>query len=381
MRRPGGLARTLLLAQLAVIVVGAITLVVVALLITPGLFTHHLDMAGESDPVVQDHALQALTSTVAVAGAGAVAAAILAASLTSWFLVLRIARPIDDLASAAQAIHRGEFPEPVSSATSQDEVAQLVESFNEMVDRLEHTEESRIRLLADLSHELRTPLATLEAYVDGLEDGVLEATAPNLDTMRAQVARMRRLTGDLAIITAAGEHALQLQLTPIDLARMLDVARAAAAPAFEAKGVPLTLRVPTSTLTVRGDEARLHQVLANLLENSLRHSSPPASVVLGARADHGMVIIEVRDSGEGIPPDKLQLVFERFARLDQSRTSQDGSGSGLGLAIAREIVREHGGEITAHSEGLGHGTTLRIRLPLTSSPSHRRGTRYPATAT
>ena len=381
MRRPGGLARTLLLAQLAVIVVGAITLVVVALLITPGLFTHHLDMAGESDPVVQDHALQALTSTVAVAGAGAVAAAILAASLTSWFLVLRIARPIDDLASAAQAIQRGQFPEPVSSATSQDEVAQLVTSFNEMVDRLEHTEESRIRLLADLSHELRTPLATLEAYVDGLEDGVLQASAANLDTMRAQVARMRRLTGDLAVITAAGEHALKLQLTPVDVHRMLVVARAAAAPGFDAKGVSLTLQPQVAPLTVRCDDARMQQVLANLLENSLRYSSPQTSVVLSARAERETAIIEVRDSGEGIPLDKLQLVFERFARLDPSRTNQDGSGSGLGLAIAREIVREHGGDITAHSAGLGHGTTIRIRLPLLSSTPRQSGTGASTTST
>ena len=380
MRRPGGLARTLLLAQLAVIVVGAITLVVVALLITPGLFTHHLDMAGESDPVVQDHALQALTSTVAVAGAGAVAAAILAASLTSWFLVLRIARPIDDLASAAQAIQRGQFPEPVSSATSQDEVAQLVTSFNEMVDRLEHTEESRIRLLADLSHELRTPLATLEAYVDGLEDGILQASAANLDTMRAQVARMRRLTGDLAVITAAGEHALKLQLTPVDVHRMLVVARAAAAPSFDAKGVSLTLQPQVASLTVRCDDARMQQVLANLLENSLRYSSPQSSVVLSARAERETALIEVRDSGDGIPPDKLQLVFERFARLDPSRTNQDGSGSGLGLAIAREIVREHGGDITAHSAGLGHGTTIRIRLPLLSSAPRQSGTGAPTTS-
>ena len=381
MRRPGGLARTLLLAQLAVIVVGAITLVVVALLITPGLFTHHLDMAGESDPVVQDHALQALTSTVAVAGAGAVAAAILAASLTSWFHVLRIARPIDDLAAAARAIQRGQFPEPVSSATSQDEVAQLVTSFNEMVDRLEHTEESRIRLLADLSHELRTPLATLEAYVDGLEDGVLQASAANLDTMRAQVARMRRLTGDLAVITAAGEHALKLQLTPVDVHRMLVVARAAAAPGFDAKGVSLTLQPQVAPLTVRCDDARMQQVLANLLENSLRYSSPQTSVVLSARAERETAIIEVRDSGEGIPLDKLQLVFERFARLDPSRTNQDGSGSGLGLAIAREIVREHGGDITAHSAGLGHGTTIRIRLPLLSSTPRQSGTGASTTST
>jgi len=124
----------------------------------------------------------------------------------------------------------------------------------------------------------------------------------------------------------------------------------------------------------------MQQVLANLLENSLRYSSPQTSVVLSARVERETAIIEVRDSGEGIPSDKLQLVFERFARLYPSRTNQDGSGSGLGLAIAREIVREHGGDITAHSAGLGHGTTIRIRLPLLSSAPRQSGTGAPTTS-
>lgn len=379
MRRPGGLARNLLLSQLTVILVGAVTLTLVAFLITPALFTYHLELAGETDQLVQHHALQALASTVAVAGAGSVTAAIVAASLTSWFLVLRTTRPIDDLASAAQAIQRGEFPEPVSVATSQDEVAQLVTSFNEMVDRLRRTEESRLMLLADLSHELRTPLATLEAYIDGLEDAVLESTAETLDTMRSQVARMRRLTGDLAIITAAGEHALELHLAPVTCDRILDVARAAASPRFEAKGVALALSTPAYPVTVHCDEARLQQVLANLLENSLRHTAAGEHVLMSASVERESVVLEVRDTGEGIPVDKLQLVFERFARLDPSRTTHDDSGSGLGLAIAREIIRGHGGDITAHSAGLGSGTTMRIRLPLAFSGApeseHRSGAR------
>jgi two-component system sensor histidine kinase BaeS len=372
LRRPGSLARTLLLSQLAVILVGAVTLTAVAFLITPALFTYHLELAGETDHIVQHHALQALASTVAVAGAGSVTAAIIAAALASWFLVLRITRPIDDLSSAAEAIQRGEFPAPVSCATSQDEIAQLVTSFNEMVDRLERTEESRLRLLADLSHELRTPLATLEAYIDGLEDAVLEPTADSLDTMRSQVARMRRLTGDLAIITAAGEHALDLQLAPVPCDQLLEVARAAVAPRFEAKGVTLAVSVPVPSYPVLCDEARIQQVLANLLENSLRHTPAGGNVLLSAHAERNAVVIEVRDSGEGIQTDKLHVVFERFVRLDPSRSTQDGSGSGLGLAIAREIVRGHGGEITAESAGRGSGTTMQIHLPVSSLHQPRR---------
>lgn len=364
MKMPGGLARTLLGAQIAVIVVAAVTLAGVAALITPSLFTHHLELAGETDDAVQHHALQALASTVAVAGALAVAAALLAASVTSWILVSRIARPLDDLASAAQAIQRGQFPPPVTPGTTQGEVAQVVTSFNEMASRLEQTDASRLRLLADLSHELRTPLATLEAYIDGIEDGVVAESPDTFTTMRAQVARMRRLTSDLAVVTAAGEHALDLHPEPINVQELLDAARASAAPRYEGKGVHLTVATPAPSFIVTCDEARMQQVLANLLENSLRHTPAGGTVTLTARSDGTSGVIEVGDTGEGIPADGLQVIFERFTRLDPSRTSTDGSGSGLGLSIARDIIRGHGGELTATSDGIGRGTTMLIRLPL-----------------
>lgn len=363
MTRPGGLARSLLVAQVAVILVGAVTLTVVAVLITPSLFTHHLEMAGETEPIVQHHALQALASTVGVAGSVAVAAALIAASVASWFLVTRIARPLDALATAAQAIQRGEFPPPVPATTAQDEVAQLVTSFNEMAGRLEQTEASRLRLLADLSHELRTPLATLEAYIDGIEDGVLDASPESMATMRAQVARMRRLTGDLRVLTAADEHALDLHRKPVDARTLLVAAAASAMPGYEAKGVSLEIAPDTSPSTALCDEARIQQVLANLLENSLRHTPSGGRVRLSSRRDRSSVLLEVQDTGDGIPPDRLQAVFERFTRLDPARHAADGSGSGLGLSIAREIVRGHGGELIAMSEGPGRGTTMSVRLP------------------
>lgn len=363
MKRPGGLARTLLAAQIVVILVGALTLTAVALIITPALFTHHLELAGETDPLVQHHALQALAATLGVAGAVAIAAALITASVASWFLVTRIARPLDQLASAAQVIQRGAFPPAVEAHTNQDEIAQLVTSFNEMAHRLEQTETSRLRLLTDLSHELRTPLATLEAYIDGLDDGVVDPSSESLATMRGQVARMRRLTGDLGMVTAAGEHAMTLHLESTEITGILLAAVASATPRFEAKGVTLAVLSAGHQVSVRCDEARIHQVLGNLLENSLRHTLAGGTVSLSARRERSTVVIEVQDTGAGIPQESLQEIFDRFTRLDPSRSSTDGSGSGLGLSIARDIVRGHGGDLEARSAGVGRGTTMVIRLP------------------
>lgn len=370
MRRPGRLARTLLATQVVVIAVAALTLVVVAVVVTPGLFTHHLEIAGETDEMVQHHALEALASTVAIAGAGAIAAALVAAALVSWFLVGRIARPVDDLAVAAQAIQRGDFPSRVDPGASRDEIAQLVDSFNAMVARLEKTEESRRLLLADLSHELRTPLATLEAYIDGIEDGVLDACVANLSTMRSQVDRMRRLTGDLRLTVEAGGHVLDLHLAQVDVANLLNAARAAAWPRYEAKGVNLTVARLPNPFVLQCDEPRMQQVLANLLENSLRHTPSGGGVTISGHRDREWVVLVISDTGDGLPPEALEIIFERLFRLDPSRTHSDGGGSGLGLSIARDIVRGHGGEITAQSAGVGQGTSMIIRLP--RSPEERK---------
>lgn len=365
----GGLAKRLLVAQIGVIAIAAMALIVVGFLITPSLFRHHLGMAGESDPLVQQHALEALAATVAVAGSVAIAVALVAAAVTSWFLVLRIARPLDQLAVAAQDIEAGRFPERVTAAETQDEVSILVAAFNDMAGQLERTETFRLRLLADLSHELRTPLATLEAYIDGIDDSVLNTDPETLATMRNQVERMRRLAGDLGVITAAGEHALGLEISVRDASDLMQAARASAAPRYDAKGVDLNVTDPNLPVFVHCDAERMQQVLSNLLENSLRHTPPGGSVTLTARLDHAQVLITVQDSGEGIPTDKLEVVFERFIRLDESRMASDGSGSGLGLTIARDIVRGHGGELSAASAGVGSGTTMTIRMPAAIKPS------------
>jgi signal transduction histidine kinase len=206
-------------------------------------------------------------------------------------------------------------------------------------------------------------LATLEAYIDGLEDGVVAPSEESYATMRGQVSRLRRLATDLRESAAADEHALHLAPVVLDAAAAAADAVAAATPRYLAKGVELTLAPGAPGLPVSADAERLGQVLSNLLDNALRHTPPGGHVRVTATSDRSEAVIVVTDDGDGIPPDQIGSIFERFHRVDPARASTDGSGSGLGLTIARAIITDHGGTLTVSSPGPGAGATFRLALP------------------
>jgi two-component system, OmpR family, sensor histidine kinase BaeS len=182
--------------------------------------------------------------------------------------------------------------------------------------------------------------------------------------MRAQVDRLRRLASDIRLAAAAQEHALHLRLAPEQPGALLDAACEAAAPRYAAKGVALECDPVRGHLVVMADADRIGQVLANLLDNALRHTPPDGAVRLTCgQSPDGQIQVTVADNGEGIPSDQLGAIFDRFHRVDGARSFNDGSGSGLGLTIARAIAVQHGGDLTAASEGLGRGTTMTLRLP------------------
>ena len=357
------LVTRMMVVQGIVIGVGGITLVVTATLVAPGLFHDHLTHVGVDTPAVQAHAEEAFASAFAISVAVAAVTALIAAGLLSWFLVRRVSRPVEELAHAAEAVAAGRYDVSVPDATFSRELHQLSDSFTNMASRLSETESTRSRLLADLAHELRTPLATLEAYIDGMEDDVVPLDAASWSTMRDQVDRLRRLAADLRETAAAEEHALGLVLERLDARPIAAAAVAAAGPRYQAKGVTLELDECPSECWIRGDSVRLQQVLANLLDNALRHTRAGGHVDVDTDRHGSTVFIRVTDDGDGIPPTQLNSIFDRFHRIDPSRVTTDGSGSGLGLTIARAIVTDHGGALTAHSGGLGHGSTFTIELP------------------
>ncbi|GAA0458246.1 putative sensor histidine kinase [Actinoplanes capillaceus] len=358
-----GLAGRLFAAQALVVLTGSVTLGLVTAAVGPAIFHDHLrQISGHVDPDAAQHVEEAYASASMVSLTVALFAALAAALAVSAYLARRVAHPVGQLAAAAADIADGHYTTRVAPAGLGEDFDTVVAAFNAMAGRLVDVEATRRRLLADLGHELRTPVATIEAYVDAAEDGVLVPDEDTWAVLRAQTGRLRRLAEDLAAVSRAEEHQLDLHPRRVAAADLVGAAVAAARPRYLDKGVTLSERVTTERADVHADAERIGQVLANLLDNALRHTPAGATVTVTADRDPNGVRITVTDTGEGIAAEHLPHIFERFYRADTARDRTHG-GSGIGLAIVRAIITEHGGRITADSSGPGTGTTFVVTLP------------------
>jgi signal transduction histidine kinase len=237
-------------------------------------------------------------------------------------------------------------------------VRRLVESFNAMAERLEHGTSQRRQLLADVTHELRTPLSVVQGQLEGQLDGVYPRDDQHLRGVLDETRHMSRILEDLRMLSLAASGGLRLDRRPTPLDEIVDDAIDARAPEASVSGVTLTSSVPADLPPVNADATRLREILDNLLSNAVRYTPAGGRVVVGASPDGtDRVSVSVRDTGCGLRDDERELIFERFHREPGSR------GSGLGLAIARDLIRAHGGEIAAESEGPDRGTTIRFTLP------------------
>jgi signal transduction histidine kinase len=357
-------AAKLLAAQLLVVLAGAGTLLAVAFSLGPVLFHRHIrDALGIVPPDVARHLDMAFNQSTFVSLLVAAAAAAVAALALSWFVARRVTATIRNLAGASAAVAAGSLDTRVP-VVGEDEVGALAGSFNAMAAQLEQTEQRRRELLSDVAHELRTPLATIDGYLQAIDDGVMAPDARVLGSVRGEVSRLERLVDDLQKVSRAEERQLDLHLSRIPPRQLVEAARTAAAPGYADKGVRLSADTDGELPPVQVDPDRLGEVLANLLENALRHTPAGGTVSIGAHANGaGTVELAVTDSGEGIAPEHLPRVFERFYRADHARDRAHG-GSGIGLAIAKAIVEAHGGRISASSPGSGRGATFRVALPI-----------------
>jgi signal transduction histidine kinase len=363
--RGRGLATRLFLAQTLVAVVGAATLWLVASAAGPAIFRSHLHRAvGHVDATTSRHVEEAYRSASAVSVSVALAASLIAALAISAFITRRIAEPVVRLARAAGDVAVGHYDVRVAAPAIGTEFAALTDSFNEMAARLEAVEATRRRLLADLAHEMRTPVATLDGYLEGLEDGVVAIDEPTVAILRAQTARLARLAEDISAVSRAEEHQLDLRRRPTRVKHLLDAAIGSFADRYAEHGVILTGDTEEGLPTVTVDRERIGQVLTNLLDNALRHTPAGGRVTVSGRrpGTEPAVQIAVTDTGAGIPAEHLPHLFERFYRVDRARDRAHG-GSGIGLAIAKALVEAHGGTITATSDGAGHGATCTLTLP------------------
>jgi len=279
-----------------------------------------------------------------------------------------LAAPLRRLAAAARAVARRDFSQrvPTGGSVEMDEVAH---AFNEMAAGLEQAERQRQNLVADVAHELRTPISVLQGNLRAILDDVYALDKAEISRLYDETRLISRLVDDLGELARADAGQLSLNVQRVDAAQIAQATVESLAPAAEAEGVTLDL-VSTGAgalPAVRADPDRLAQVLRNLLINALRHTPEGGTVEvrISPPAADGFVKIAVADTGEGIAPDDLPHVFDRFWRADRSR-SRDGrspGGSGLGLSIAKSLVEAQGGSIWAESCP-GLGSTFYLTLPL-----------------
>jgi signal transduction histidine kinase len=278
------------------------------------------------------------------------------------FLARGMTSPLREMAAAASAMARGDYGRRVR-ATSRDEVGELARAFNAMAAELADVDRMRRDLVANVSHELRTPIGALQALLENLVDGV-ENDPAALRTALVQTERLGRLVEQLLDLSRMESGALALRPAPFPVRNLLEQAtrECEIGEAFSSRPVWLRVDVQPGDLRALGDSERLHQVIANLLDNAVRHSPEDGRIWLSAHAAHdGVTTIEVADEGPGIPPEEAERVFERFHRVDAARAARDG-GTGLGLAIARWIVDAHGGTIAVRARE-PRGCRVVVELP------------------
>jgi signal transduction histidine kinase len=271
--------------------------------------------------------------------------------------------PLNNLAAAARSIGRRNL-EPRVKETGTAEMIAVARAFNEMVDDLQQAEQLRRNLLADVAHELRTPLAVLQANLRAILDEVYPLEQAEIARLYEQTRFLSRLVNDLHELAQAEAKQLPLNRHETDLAQLARTTTEAFRPEAEAKGVLLQLQVASAVPDIVVDAARLTQVLQNLLANAMRHTPSGGVISIHIEPDTDVVCLTVADTGDGIPPEHLPHIFDRFYRADPAR-SRDRGGTGLGLAIARAIVEAHGGQIKASSSGVaGQGSAFTVQLPL-----------------
>jgi two-component system OmpR family sensor kinase/two-component system sensor histidine kinase BaeS len=304
--------------------------------------------------------LNRLTQAALTAGLIAVSLSLLLA----LFLAYRLLRPVRELTRAARRLGEGDLSQRVH-VHGNDELAVLGRTFNSMADSLQQAGEARRAMTADIAHELRNPLAVQRASLEALQDGVYPLTPENLDPVLEQNLLLTRLVDDLRTLALADSGQLKLERVPTDLPDLLRRVVERFLPQAATRGVDLRLD-PSADAghfpLVSVDPQRVEQIINNLLSNALRYTPDGGAIQIGIELQSRAMLVNIHDSGPGIPAEALPHVFERFYRVDRSRSRSEG-GSGLGLAIARHLAEAHGGALIASNHPRG-GALFTLSLPL-----------------
>lgn len=366
------LGAKLLLSYLAVIVIGVVVLVLTSQSVLPSSFDRHMagmgmggmmGMGGQGlgGPVAMGQLYADYRASFNEALLYAAGAAMVVALALSVVFSRSVVAPVRAMTAASQRIADGRYEERVHVSGS-DELSELAARFNQMAEQLEQVEAMRRRLIGDVSHELRTPLTAIKGSMEGLIDGILPANAETYQQIHAEADRLNRLVDDLQELSRVEAHAYELDMRPLDVSTLMRTVLKRLGGQAASKHITLELDLAPRLPAVLADEDRTVQVLTNLTGNALHYTPEGGKVTLQAAADHDEVLISIQDTGIGIPPEHLARIFDRFYRVDKSRSRQAGGGSGIGLTIARSLIEAQGGRIWAESLGTGHGSTFHFTL-------------------
>jgi len=283
------------------------------------------------------------------------------AILLAFILSRVILSPVKALTTATRKYGKGDFSQRVNYE-GKNELGELASSFNSMADSLANTERLRRNMVADVAHELRTPLSNLKGYLEAISDGVVKPDEATIHSLNEEASSLSHLVEDLQELSLFDAGELKITVQPKDISRLVKETVTAIHPKSVAKGISLTADLPDTISPVYIDNHRIKQVLYNLLDNAIAHTPKDGKIAVTAREHDNTVAVSVSDTGEGIPPEDLPKIFERFYRVDKSRARATG-GSGLGLTIAKRLVEAHGGTIKAESR-VSQGSTFTFSLPV-----------------
>ncbi|MFZ4273639.1 sensor histidine kinase [Streptomyces arboris] len=303
-------------------------------------------------------------NTAKIAG---VAALVLALTVGASVLAgARLVRPLHALTGAAQRMRDGEEHASVP-VSGDDEIGRLAAAFNDMSAHRARLEEQRKAMVSDVAHELRTPLSNIRGWLEAAQDGLADPDPAFVSSLLEEAMQLQHIIDDLQDLAAADAGVLRLHPEPVRVGELLTQVAAAHQARAETAGVTLTV-VAEAGVVLDADPVRLRQAVGNLVSNAVRHTPAGGRVTLRAYGGGGgsesaarWVVIEVADTGTGIPAGDLPYVFDRFWRAEKSRSRRTG-GSGLGLAIVRKLTEAHGGTVSATSTE-GKGSTFTLRLP------------------
>jgi len=285
-----------------------------------------------------------------------------AAVLASSILSRKLVTPVRAMSEASRRIADGEFHMRMKEAGN-DELTDLARSFNRMAENLEQTELRRLRLIGDVAHELRTPLAGVISIIEGVSDGVIPADTEVFADVLNETFRLKRLVNDLEELSRLSGDGVKISCSHFKPINLLEDITRRLQPQFEGHGVHLELVDNVQGKEITSDPNRVSQIIHNLLSNALRYTPEGGQVAVSITETSKELLITVKDSGIGIPEEELKKIFERFYRIDASRSRSSG-GSGIGLAVSLRLARLLSGDLKVQSDGTGDGSTFTLTLPL-----------------